>query len=135
MDNLASVMFANLQRVVFCRKTIILIAIGQFTGKRREFILHAIAAIGLIPGKYFTYGLDRQLREQVFYPCSRADNRFFRLILTVNGFNSYAIIVMTNCGDRAVEQLRTARFLRQLDPGFNRQFAAQKPESVSNKPM
>ena len=50
MDNLASVMFANLQRVVFCRKTIILIAIGQFTGKRREFILHAIAAIGLIPG-------------------------------------------------------------------------------------
>ncbi len=135
MDNLASVMFANLQRVVFCRKTIILIAIGQFTGKRREFILHAIAAIGLIPGKYFTYGLDRQLREQVFYPCSRADNRFFRLILTVNRFNSYAIIVMTNCGDRAVEQLRTARFLRQLDPGFNRQFAAQKPESVSNKPM
>lgn len=59
----------------------------------------------------------------------------FRLILTVSRFNSYAIIVMTNCGDRAVEQLRTARFLRQLDPGFNRQFAAQKPESVSNKPM
>lgn len=38
----------------------------------------------------------------------------FRLILTVSRFNSYAIIVMTNCGDRAVEQLRTARFLRQL---------------------
>ena len=55
-----------------------------------------------------------------------AGNRFFRLILTVSRFNSYAIIVMTNCGDRAVEQLRTARFLRQLDPGFNRQFAAQK---------
>lgn len=107
-------MFANLQRVVFCRKTIILIAIGQLTGKCREFILHAIAAIGLIPCKYFAYGLDRQLRVGLL-PMFPRRQSLFRLILTVCRFNSYAIIVMTNCGDRAVEQLRTARFLRQLD--------------------
>lgn len=60
MNHLTTVMFTNLQSVIFGRKTVILIAIGQFASKRRKFIFNAITTICLIPGKYFAYWLNRE---------------------------------------------------------------------------
>ena len=103
MDNLASVMFANLQRVVFCRKTIILIAIGQLAGEGREVILAAVTAIGLVPGEDLAYRLDGEIRQQAGNPGAGADQQLFTMIFTVEGIDGDPVSMVMNSRDRTVE--------------------------------
>ena len=59
VNDLSAVVLTNFQLVVFCRETVVLIAIWQLAGEGWEVILNAVAPIGLIPGEHFAHRLYR----------------------------------------------------------------------------
>lgn len=102
-DRLTAVMLANLQLVIFCRETVVLIAVGQLAGEGRKVILAAVTAIGLVPGKHLTYRLDGEVREQAGDPGPGADQQLFTMIFTVEGIDGDPVSMVMNSRDRTVE--------------------------------
>lgn len=73
--NLPAVMFPDFERVFFRRETIELIAIGQFAGERREFVLAAVTTIRLEPGEDLAHRLNGQVWQQSGDPGPRANQQ------------------------------------------------------------
>ncbi|MND79094.1 hypothetical protein D3C80_708230 [compost metagenome] len=102
-------------------------AVLRFDGERRETVVYAVAAVGLMPGKYFAQRRNRQLRQQSLDPGTGGDHDLTALKATFGGDHFDTALDRLHPRDRTIEQLAATGFFGKLDQAGNRLFRTQEP--------